>query len=112
MLGLQGHRPLPRARDSVPLVVERRDRLGRRIGRNWWREYVTNAYRDARDHWLVQFDLQCNCTYRPGIIAQQRRLERRGGRREVTDWLETNPAPTFRQFLEGLAHDMRDQQAA
>ena len=86
----------------------RRDRRGRRIGHNWWREYVTGLYRDARDAWLVQFDLQTNHTYRPGIIAQQRRLERRGGRREVTDWLEDHPAPTFRQFLEGLAQDMRE----
>ena len=88
--------------------MDRRDRLGRRIGRNWWREYVTGIYRDARDQWLVQFDLQTGHTYRPGIIARERRLERRGGRREVTDWLDDNPAPTFRQFLEGLAQEVRE----
>jgi len=88
--------------------MERRDSRGRRIGHNWWREYVTGTYRDARDQWLVQFDPETNHTYRPGIIARERRLERRGGRREVTDWLETNPAPTFRAFLEGLAQDMRE----
>lgn len=87
--------------------MERRDNLGRRIGRNWWREYVTGVYRDARDQWLVQFE-QTNYSYRPGIIARERRLERRGGRREVTDWLEDHPAPTFRQFLEGLAQEARD----
>lgn len=90
--------------------MERRDKLGRRIGRNWWREYVTGLHRDARDAWLVQFDLECNASYRPGIIASERRKERRGGRREVTDWLEDHPAPTFRQFLEGLAQER--QQAA
>lgn len=88
----------------------RRDRLGRRIGHNWWREYVTNTYRDARDAWLIQFDLETNHTYRPGIIARERHKERRGGRREVTDWLEDNPPPTFRAFLEGLTQER--QQAA
>lgn len=87
-------------------MSNRRDRLGRRIGANWWREYVTGVYRDAREQWLVQFDLQTNHTYRPGIIAAERRKERRGGRREVTDWLDDNPPPTFRAFLEGLAQDM------
>lgn len=88
--------------------MDRRDKRGRRIGANWWREYVTGVYRDARDQWVVQFDLECNRSYQPGIIARERRLERRGGRREVTDWLEGHPAPTFRQFLEGLAQERQE----
>ena len=34
---------------AVPEPRVRRDRLGRRIGRNWWREYNTAIVRDAND---------------------------------------------------------------
>lgn len=72
-------------------------------GRHWWREYVTAAYVEAREAWETRFDLEANTTYRRGIIAEERRRERRGGRREVTDFLEANPAPVFKDFLTGLS---------
>ena len=73
--------------------------------RHWWRELVTATFHADREGWLVRFDLETNTTYYSGVIAVERRRERRGGRREVTDWLEDNPPPTFRAVLEGLASE-------
>lgn len=84
-------------------MTERRDRLGRRIGRNWWREFVTGTYRDARDHWESRFEEHTNQTWRHGLIAAERRRARRGGRREVTDFVDMWPPPTFKRYLIGLA---------
>lgn len=64
-----------------------------------WREYVTETYWHARNAWEVAFDLEANQTWRPGLIGRERRKERRGGRREVTDHIEQNPPPTFRDHL-------------
>jgi hypothetical protein len=72
-------------------------------GRHWWRELVMSAYREARDQWEIAFDLECSKTYRPGIIASERRRERRGGRREVTDFIESNPPPVLADFMTALS---------
>jgi hypothetical protein len=79
--------------------TERRDRLGRRIGYNWWREYIMEAYSPARQVWENDFETATNMTYAPGIIAAERRRERRGGRREATDFLYENHPPTLKAFL-------------
>lgn len=60
---------------------------------------LLDEFRSARDRWEVRFDLETGHTYRPGIIARERRRERRGGRREITDWLDENPPPVFREWL-------------
>lgn len=60
---------------------------------------LLEAYRAVRDQWVTDFDLGCNQSYYPGIIEVERRRERRGGRREVTDWLEDNPPPVWRDWL-------------
>lgn len=73
------------------------------VGHHWWREYVTAAYREARERWEVALDLEANTTYRPGLLADERRRERRGGRREVTDFISANPPPRFADFLTGLS---------
>jgi hypothetical protein len=73
------------------------------VGHHWWRDLVTAAYREAREAWEIRFDLEANTTYRPGLIARERRAERRGGRREVTDFLEQNPPPVLRDFMTGLS---------
>lgn len=57
-------------------------------------------YRATREHWEVQFDLHTGHTYYPGIIQAERRKERRGGRREVTDWVDENPPPVLAEWLE------------
>lgn len=78
-----------------------------------WRDYVTETYWHDRAQWRdVLFESECNMTYRPGIIARERRRERRGGRREVTDFLERHPAPTLRRVLEQAAGMWRDPEAA
>lgn len=66
-------------------------------------------YRAARDQWEIRFDLETNHTYRPGIIAEERRKERRGGRREITDWLDENPPPVLADWLEEWHAARRDQ---
>ena len=70
---------------------------------HWWREYVTTTYRHAREQWEIHFNLDTSTTWEPGLIARERRRERRGGRREVTDFLEQYPVPTFRAHLEHQA---------
>lgn len=72
-------------------------------GRHWWREYVTDAYREAREAWEFRFETEANRTWRPGLVAAERRKEQRGGRREVTDFIERHPAPTLREFMVGLS---------
>lgn len=62
-----------------------------------------SIYSPARDQWEVQFDLQANCTYHPGIIEREARKTRRGGRNEVTDFVSRNPPPTLRDYLEANA---------
>lgn len=76
----------------------RQDKRGRRIGYNWWREFIMEQYAPAREQWVTDFE-QTNQSYYPGVIAVERRRERRGGRREVTDWLEANPPPTLKMYL-------------
>jgi hypothetical protein len=94
------------------VTVERRDRLGRRIGENWWREWVTSQYHPAREAWELRFETEANRTWRPGLIAREKRRERRGGRREVTDFCEQHPPVTFKQFLLSLAGSRPDEEAA
>lgn len=60
----------------------RRDRLGRRIGRNWWREYITGEWRDAYDAWhLIMSDV---CL---GYAEEER------------EYRYNNPSPKFKDFL-------------
>lgn len=88
--------------------MARLDKRGRRIGYNWWREYIMEMYSPARQQWEADFEAATNQTYRPGIIAVERRAERRGGRREVTDFIETNYPPTLKEYLlanAGMNHE-------
>lgn len=57
------------------------------------------AYRAAREQWEINFDLETGHTYYPGIVKAEQRKERRGGRREVTDYLDEFPPPTYRDWL-------------
>lgn len=71
--------------------------------RHRWREHVVQTYRDARDAWEAAFEAATHQTYRLGLISVERRRERRGGRREVTDFIESSPPPMLRDFLVGMA---------
>lgn len=64
---------------------------------------VTTAYREAREHWEIKFDLEANRTYRPGVIETEQRKTRRGGRNEVSDFVAENPPPVLRDFMVGLS---------
>lgn len=66
------------------------------------RESVEN-YRAGRAAWEEAFEEATGSSYRPGIIAERQRAERRGGRNEVGDFVESTPPPTFRAWLEGRA---------
>lgn len=57
----------------------RRDKRGRRIGRNWWREYNCSLLRDAEDAW--------------------QRLYGMNHQMELDEFLETHPRPTLKQYL-------------
>jgi hypothetical protein len=68
-------------------------------------------YRAARDQWEIEFDLKTGRTYRPGIIAEARAKSRRGGRNEVTDYVDEYPPPVLSEWLEEW-HGARREQAS
>lgn len=74
-------------------------------------ETLVAEYRDGRQAWEDAFEAGTNETYRPGVIAEQRRASRRGGRNEVVDFVEGSPPLTFRAWLEGSAGANRDPSA-
>lgn len=63
----------------------RRDKRGRRIGRNLWREYVMDAYYAAAHAWW----LQCEA------VAL-------GYETEIAEYAAEHPRPTLKAFLIGL----------
>lgn len=86
--------------------LRRRMRYWREEGgprRHRWRAHVTQVYRDARHAWEAVFEATTHRTWEPGLIARERRRERRGGRREVTDFIAAHPPPTLRATLAGLS---------
>lgn len=76
-----------------------------------WIMAAAAEYRGARDAWEREFEEETRTSYTPGIIARERRREARGGRREVTDYLENHPAPVWREYLTAAAHARHDPDA-
>ena len=66
----------------MPSGVERRDRLGRRIGRNWWREMNHDQWFWANAAW----ERECEA------IAI-------GYETETREYAAANPRPKFKDFL-------------
>lgn len=64
-------------------VPNRLDSRGRKIGRNWWREFNCDMLLTATLMWESDREAQCN-----------------GWATEEREFLETNPRPTLKQFLE------------
>jgi hypothetical protein len=64
----------------------RRDRLGRRIGRNLWREYIVGEWSSADHAWWL---------HREAVAI--------GYETEQREFAEANPRPTLRAFMEMLA---------
>lgn len=57
-------------------------------------------YRAARDQWEIMFDLETGHTYHPGLIEETRRRMARGGRHEITDYIDEHPPPVLKEWLE------------
>lgn len=62
--------------------TERRDKLGRRIGYNWWREYITGLWRDAYDAWYMTM-------HEETLLYET----------EMREYRAQNPSPKFKDFL-------------
>jgi hypothetical protein len=67
-------------------MITRRDRRGRRIGRNWFRELAVSTWREAHDAWLLQREAVCI-----GYATEER------------EYAQLHPRPTFKATLIGLA---------
>jgi hypothetical protein len=64
----------------------RRDTLGRRIGRNWWREWIMDTLRCADAAWQLDAEAASN-----------------GWATELAEYRAGHPRPTLRGFLEAMA---------
>ena len=71
--------------------MDRRDRLGRRIGRNWWREYNCETLLDASLAWETACEQATS-----------------GYATEVAEFALINPRPTLKDFLIRNAGMRRD----
>lgn len=74
-------------------------------------DQLLDEYRCAREQWEIEFELTTTFSYCPGIITVEKRKERRGGRREITDYIEEFPPPTFGDWLAEW-HAARREQVA
>lgn len=64
----------------------RRDKIGRRIGYNWWRELIMSTWRSAYDAWCA--------------AAEEASV---GYATELAAWKLDNPTPTLKATMIGLA---------
>lgn len=62
-------------------------------------EALLTEYRYARELWENDFERVTGYTYERGLIERERIKERRGGRREVTDFVDENPPPMYADWL-------------
>jgi hypothetical protein len=67
-------------------MMTRRDKRGRRIGRNWFRELAMETWRAAYDAWCVELEAASN-----------------GWATEAREFREAHPCPTYKATLIGLA---------
>lgn len=69
----------------------RRDRLGRRIGRNRWREYVTDSWRCADHAWWLEAEATAI-----------------GYATELEEFRQEHPRPQLGRFMEACSYGWRD----
>jgi len=69
----------------IALVPERRDKRGRRIGHNWWREFITAEFYAADHAWWLE-----------------RERVALGYTTEMREFAASHPRPTLKGFM--LAH--------
>jgi len=72
--------------------MERRDKKGRRIGRNWWREYIVES-------WF--------CAHRAWWLARE--SVAMGYKTEEREYAEKHPQPTLKSFMIALADRYREE---
>ena len=65
----------------------RRDRIGRRIGRNRWREAVTDTWRCADHAWWLAREAACN-----------------GWSTEEAEWTADHPRPRLGDFMVAMSY--------
>lgn len=63
-------------------TTSRRDRLGRRIGYNWWREFIWNEWRCAYDAWYMAM-------HEHTLLYET----------EACEYRANHPSPKFKDFL-------------
>lgn len=63
----------------------RRDKIGRRIGYNWWREFIWTEWRCAYDAWYTAM-------HEETLLYET----------EAREYRQNNPSPKFKDFL--IAH--------
>lgn len=73
-------------------MIERRDRRGRRIGRNWWREWNVDSLRAADHAWWMD---------REAVAI--------GYETEQAEYATEHPRPTLKAFLIGNAGQRREE---
>lgn len=66
----------------MPPTAERRDRLGRRVGYNWWRDYNCTLLLDATLAW-----------------ERAAESETSGYETELAEYAAKNPRPNLKNFL-------------
>lgn len=86
----------------------RRDKRGRRIGRNWWREWIMEEYRAAEAAWFAL--RESGQPINTGAVAG---ADYDTAYYQLSDeeYQQINPRPTLRMFLETNA-GMAQYQAA
>jgi hypothetical protein len=72
-----------------------------------WVQTAASEYREAREAWCHAFEAATHQTWEPGLVGREARRATRGGRREVTDFLESHPPPAYRDFLRDHAARQR-----
>ena len=72
--------------------MERRDKRGRKIGNNWWRNFIVESWLCAHHMWWIA---------RENIAL--------GYKTEERDFEERNPQPTLKQFMIHLADPERER---
>lgn len=85
----QGPRRVVAPAIGVPVLLAapvRRDRLGRRIGRNRWRDYITDHWRCADHAWWLEAEAASN-----------------GWKTELAEFRASKPRPNLGDFMVALA---------
>lgn len=83
----------------IALAGDRRPRPAS-PGRHWWRELVTNTYRDSRDAWeALRESAQPAPSSVPGVAHSSVAMHQL----EDDDFRRAFPPPTFRDVLTGLS---------